>query len=589
MHSKIIFLSLLACCSLTVAAEEKCEFPRSFVPQNIDLGDWSEIEPFFQKLLDRPIETAAELEKWLLDRSELLACIGEEGIRRYVNMTCHTDDPQLEKKYTFFVEEIEPKLKPQVQKLNQKYYDCPARALLDKTRYAVFNRNVETDIELFREENIPLQTEDTLLRQKYQKINGAMTAEMDGVEKTLQQLEATLEETDRNRRQEAWEKIVNRRLQDREAMDEIYDRMVELRTAIARNAGFENYRDYMFRSMKRFDYTPRNCEEFHAAIEKWVVPLSRKLAQKRQEVLRVDRLRPWDLEVDPKGRAPLTPFKTGQELKAGVRTILEKVNPTLAALFEDMDRRGNLDLESRKGKAPGGYCIGFPEIRQPFIFMNAAGTFDDVNTLLHESGHAAHDRASRMDPLLEYRMEGPMEFAEVASMSMELFGSPFLEVFFTPKEANRARFKLLEGIIHFLPWMARVDAFQHWVYTHPNHTRQERTTVWLDLESRFDARADWSGYEAAREAEWHRKLHFFEVPFYYVEYGIAQLGALQLWNNYKKEPQKAVEDYLAGLSLGNSRPLPELFKTAGAKFDFSENTIRPLMVMLEEELDKLEE
>lgn len=591
LRNAVIPAILLSTFSLVTVANGASEFPRAFVPEKIDLGDWAQIEPLYQSLLDRKIESAQELEKWLLDRSELYSCVSEEGERRYVSMTCHTDNPDLEKKYLFFVEQIEPKIKPFEQKLNQKYYDCEFRSKLDKKRFEVFDRNIAAEIELFREKNIPLETEDDVLRQNYQKINGAMSATMDGQEKTIPQLEVILEETHRARRQEAWEKIVNRRLRDQYAMNDLYDKMVKIRDEIAHNAGYDNYRDYAFKDNKRFDYTPQDCERFHTAIEKWVVPLSRKLAKLRWKALNIApfSLRPWDMEVDPKGRAPLAPFKSADELKSGVRTILTKINPNLATIFDSMNQQGNLDLDSRKGKAPGGYCADFMEARQPFIFMNAAGLFDDVNTLLHESGHATHSYVSRMEPLYEYRMNVPLEFAEVASMSMELFGIDYLDVFFTQEEAARAKRKQLEGIINFLPWMARVDAFQHWVYTHPNHTRQERGQQWLELEKRFDARSDWSGYEKAKEMEWHRKLHFFEHPFYYIEYGIAQLGALQLWNNFKKNPEKAVNDYLAALKLGGSRPLPELFQTAGAKFDFSEETIKPLMEMLELELGKLPE
>ncbi|MDX9752467.1 MAG: M3 family oligoendopeptidase [bacterium] len=568
---------------------QSIEFPHHFVPNDEDLTQWTQIEPLFQQLIQQTPDSPQALEQWLLDWNELQACLSQAKLSRYIQMTCHTDDPAREAAYLHFVEEIDPLCKPLHFQLKKQFLANPHRAALDATHYAVLCRDLEADVSLYRETNIPLETQDDKLRQQYQKINGAMTVQFEGEEKTLQQLAPYLEETDRALRQNAWEATINRRVQDQEAMDDLYDEMIQLRTQIAKNAGYENYRDYIFVQKKRFDYTPDDCIRFHETIEKWVVPLSRKLAAQQQKALGLDTLRPWDLEVDPQGRPPLKAFDTIPEFTHGIQRILTRVHPELAAQFEEMNRLGSLDLGSRKGKAPGGYCETLEEIRRPFIFMNAVGMQDDVETLLHESGHAFHALASRTQPLYAYRYYVPLEFAEVASMSMELFGINYLTEFYAPEEAQRAKRKQIEAIIHFLPWMARVDAFQHWAYTHPNHTRAERAAAWLDLESRFDARADWSGFEKAKAVEWHRKLHFFEYPFYYIEYGIAQVGALQLWRNFKEDPTRAVQDYRTALALGNSRPLPELFATAGAKFDFSEATIRPLIQLLEEELAALPE
>jgi oligoendopeptidase F len=312
------------------------------------------------------------------------------------------------------------------------------------------------------------------------------------------------------------------------------------------------------------------------------------LAQKQKKSLEVKILRPWDMKVDPQNRAPLKPFDKIEDLKNGVQRIFDRLDPEIAAEFAEMNWRGNLDLASRKGKAPGGYCSGYMATGAAFIFMNAVGIHQDAETLLHETGHAYHAVRAFKLPLSDYWF-APLEFAEVASMTMELFGLDYLDEFYSEEDLNRAKREQLESIITFLPWMARIDAFQHWIYTHPEQTREERSQAWLDLEERFDGRVDWTGFEDAKAAEWHRQLHIFKLPFYYIEYGIAQLGALQIWKNYLENPEKALQQYKKALSLGGSQPLPVLFETAGAKFDFSIENIQPLMDLLEEELAKLPE
>ncbi|MGI6454287.1 MAG: M3 family oligoendopeptidase [bacterium] len=562
------------------------EFPRQFVPEEIDLGSWEAIQPLFDNLANREIRNPKELEQWLLDQSELSAVISEERALRYIAMTCDTENDAHEKAYLHYIENIDPRLKPYFHSMNEKYLACPYRANLSTSRYAVLNRKIEAEIEIYHEKNIPLETEDKKLSQRYQKICGAMTVEFDDREQTLPQMAKYLEETDRSRRQEAWEKVALRRLQDREHIDEIFDEQIKLRDQIALTAGFANYRDYAFKLYKRFDYTPEDCYRFHEAVEQLVVPLSRDIQEQRRELMHLERLRPWDTAVDPKGRPPLRPFESADQLCLGVERILSKVDMELRDQFVTMKDKGSLDLDSRKGKAPGGYQYSLDESRRPFIFMNAAGLHRDVETLLHESGHAFHCLASRHEPLLEYR-DSPIEFAEVASMTMELFADDHLNEFYSEEDAARAKRLHLEGIIQILPWIARIDAFQHWIYTNPNHTRRDRSQRWLELDKRFGGNLDWTGYESVRESLWQRQLHLFVHAFYYIEYGIAQLGALQLWHRYKQDKKAAIEGYRAGLALGGSEPLPKLFETAGAKFDFSAQTIQPLVQLLEEELAQL--
>ncbi|MGC9328373.1 MAG: M3 family oligoendopeptidase, partial [Candidatus Hinthialibacter sp.] len=405
--------------------------------------------------------------------------------------------------------------------------------------------------------------------QAYQKLCGAMTVEFDGREQTMPQMAKYQEETDRARRREAWELTANRRLQDRASMDDIFNQLVQRRRQMARNAGCDTFVDYAFRMYHRFDYTPADCLRFHETVESCIMPVVHANDERRREVMNLDALRPWDMAVDPLGRPPLRPFEEASELAEKVERILRHIEPELAEQFWMMHQNGELDLESRKGKAPGGYQYTLDEVRRPFIFMNAAGLHRDVETLLHESGHAFHALACRNDPLLPYR-ESPIEFAEVASMAMELFGARYYEEFYSAADAARARRRHLESVIDVLAWIARIDAFQHWIYTHPAHTAQERTAYWLELDERFGARLDWSGCEAVRESLWQRQLHLFCHPFYYIEYGIAQLGALQLWRIFQQDEAEAVRGYRRALALGGAKPLPQLFEAAGARFDFSQ-------------------
>ncbi|MDR5683882.1 MAG: M3 family oligoendopeptidase [Armatimonadota bacterium] len=562
-------------------------FPRRFVPTDANMGDWAHIEPLFRELLDRKIDSSAALQRWLEDLSELQSAVAEEGSRRYVAMTQQTDDPQREQAYLHFVREIRPRLEPMVFALKKKYLATPHRHGLPQDRYFVFDRDTANDVELFREENIPLHVREAELQQQYQKITGGMTVHYRGEERTLQQMARFLEEPDRSVRQEAWERIVGRRLQEREAIEAIYEQLLSLRQQIARNAGFTNYLDYGFRAKGRWDYTPEDCERFHAAVAEHVVPVVQRLYEERRARLGLDALRPWDLDVDPLGRSPLRPFEHAGELVEKCERVFARVTPALGEQFRFMVERDLLDLDSRKGKAPGGYQATMHERRWPFIFMNAVGRDGDVRTIVHEGGHAFHALAAREEPLLKYR-HAPLEFAEVASMGMEVLALPHLEVFYPdPDDARRARRDFFEGVVRLMPWIAIVDAFQHWIYTHPEHTRDERRAKWLELSRRFRPGIDWSGYEEAEAHAWHAQLHIFLHPLYYIEYGIAQLGALQLWLASRDDYAGAVRRYRAALALGGSRPLPDLFAAAGLRFAMDAGVVAPLAAALGEELREL--
>jgi oligoendopeptidase F len=562
--------------------------PRQFVPAQLNLGDWTQLAPLFDQLESRctAAQTVADLESWLLAWGELSAALDEEASRRYIAMSCHTDNTDAEKAYLQFVEDIEPQLKPRQFKLEQLFIAHPQRAKLPSPRYDVFIRDVQNHVELFRPENVALETEEAKIGQQYQKLSGALTVQFRGEEKTLVAMGKFLEEPDRALRQEAWELVAKRRLQEREQFEEQFDQLVKLREQIAANAGFKNYRDYAFRLKGRFDYTPEDCADFHDAVASEVVPAIRELQAHRRQQLGLVKLRPWDSAVDPLNRPPLKPFEKVEDMVARSQRIFDQLDGELAGGFQQMQDLELLDLANRKGKAPGGYQSTLNEARLPFIFMNAVGQQRDVETILHEAGHAFHALATRQEDLLAYR-SAPIEFCEVASMSMELLGNEFIEEFYSPADGNRARRTHLEGIIGVLGWIATVDAFQHWIYTHPGHSRAERAAAWNELMDRFAGDVDWSGYEEVRAHLWHRQLHIFLYPFYYIEYGIAQLGALQVWANSKQDKAKALRDYKTALALGGSKPLPELFATAGCKFQFDAATIRPLVELTRKELQKL--
>jgi oligoendopeptidase F len=549
------------------------EYPRRFLPPDLPAGDWKEIAPFFEDLEKRKLHSPKDLEQAFLDLSELLSAVEEEGAIRYIRMTCDTTSPEYEKAYLTFVEEVAPKVEEALHRLRVKFASAPAWKDLDPKRYLVLKRKWENAIAIFREENIPLKVEEEKLGQRYQKIFGAMTVEFEGRTQTLQQMGKYLEEPDRRTREKAWELISERRLKDKDELESIFEELLSLRQKRAENAGFENFRDFAFRERERFDYGPKECEAFHKGVEEAVVPLLRQLHKERAKRLGLKKLRPWDLLCDPEGRPPLSPFKEAEELVTGVQEIFLRLDPRLGELFRRMAELRLLDVANRPGKAPGGYQSTLTERRLPFIFMNAVGRDQDLWTLLHESGHAFHTLLSRDEPLHMYR-DPPLEFAEVASMGMELLASPFLDVFYHEEaDGRRSLEEHLYGIVRLLCWVATIDAFQHWVYTHPGHSRAERHKAWVEIFQRFSGLEDWSGYEEVLEHEWHRQLHLFLAPFYYIEYGIAQLGALRLWGKAQEDRKRAIEKYIEALKLGGGKPLPELFSTAELPFDFGPDSL----------------
>ena len=563
--------------------------PRSFVPQDADLGNAEEVASLYQQLLDRRVASAEQLQEWLLARSELDSAVSQKRAILSIRMTCQTDDPDRAGAYKHFVETVVPAVRTSSDKLDRKYLADRERFHLDAGRFAVHDRNIRADVEQFRAENVPLKTEESLLAQEYQTITGAMTVNFQGRERTLQEMRKFLEEPDRPLRESAWRALSGRRLAEKDRLEKLFDQMLGVRAKIAANADCADFCEYQFRHYHRFDYTPDDCKAYHAAVESVVVPLCREITERRRQRMSVETLRPWDLSADPDGQPPLKPFEEPKQLVAGAVEIFTRLDPDLGEQLAKMRELGMLDLGSRKGKAPGGYLSSLDEARRPFIFMNAVGRDGDLRTLLHEAGHAFHALACVDEPLLAYR-DPPLEFCEVASMGMELLAGEHLDVFYDDQARVRSRREHLEGIIFILSWVATIDAFQQWIYAHPGQSSDERRAAWEETFSRFGEwhhGPDWTGLEEERAYRWHAQQHIFTSPFYYIEYGIAQLGALQLWARAREDLPAALADYRQTLALGGSRPLPELFETAGLRFDFSEQTIAPLMDMVRQELQRL--
>tara|TARA_B100000405_G_scaffold49227_1_gene32521 strand:- start:508 stop:2190 length:1683 start_codon:yes stop_codon:yes gene_type:complete len=554
--------------------------------EGLDARKWDELQPIYQEFLDREIVSAEALESWLLELGRFDAYVGETGSMLYVDMTCDTENEEVKQAYLDFVEQVQPELAKVGDLLNRKLAESPYADELDSIEYNVLLRDTRMGIALFREENIALGTELTKLGQRYNEICGAMTVQFDGEERTMQQMGKYLQVNDREVRESAYRTVGERRFQDSEEIDDLYDKMIELRHQVAQNAGYENFRDYTFDSKRRFDYTPADCEAFQTAIEQICVPLMREIDGKRRDALGLKALRMWDMGHDVQGRNPLQPFTEVEEMVAGTSRMFHRLSPELGEFFDTLRDGTSLDLDSRKGKAPGGYQLQRDHSRKPFIFMNATGLQRDLETMVHEAGHAFHSIYADEIPLVDYR-SAPIEFCEVAAMSMELLTHDFLDEFYSSDDANRAVREHLEGIVSILAWIATIDAFQHWIYTNPGHSKEERHQQWLDLGDRFGSHLDWNGFEEWRKVGWQRQLHLFSYPFYYIEYGIAQLGALQLWLQYQKNPQTALDNYAKSMRLGGSRPLPELFEAGEMSFDLGNSTVQGLIDAVRTELDEL--
>ncbi|PVH25127.1 M3 family oligoendopeptidase [Sphingobacterium corticibacter] len=560
--------------------------PRTYVPHDLPIV-WENLDLLYHELLSREINDLASLEKWMLDRNELEAVLQEDQAWRYIQMTCHTDNEEYAENFRYFTTEIEPKIAPIQNELDQKLMANPWTAKLDQDQYFIYLRKVKKALEIFRAENIPLFTDIQLKQQAYQAIVGGMTVKLQGEEYTMQQAATRLLDTDRAVRQEAWEAISAVRLEQAQALEDIFQDLLRLRHQVALNAGFDNYRDYMFVAMGRFDYSVADCEAFHTAVADHVVPVMQELAVERKHKLQLDTLKPWDTQVDPDNLAPLKPFHSGQELIDKTEQAFAAMHTYMGECITTMKANGLFDVESRKGKAPGGYNYPLYESGAPFIFMNATGTMRDLTTMVHEGGHAIHTFISAELAMNDFK-DVPSEVAELASMSMELLSMEQWHHFLpNPDDLARAKKEQMDDVLSTLPWVATVDKFQHWLYTNPEHTPVQRTEAWKNIYAEFGhGFADWTSHEEAEQYLWHKQLHIFEVPFYYIEYGFAQLGAISVWKNYLSDRDKTLTQYLAALKLGYTQPIGKIYEAAGIRFDFSSEYVADLVRFVKSERNK---
>ncbi|MBX2950502.1 MAG: M3 family oligoendopeptidase [Crocinitomicaceae bacterium] len=563
--------------------------PRTFVTEGLEIKSWESIQPYFESLAHRPITSEADFQQWLKDRSELDAILEEDAAWRYIRMTIDTSNTAHSEAYKQFVTEIQPQFAPYEDLLNKKMIATPFADPEGKSQaYRIYHRSVQSALKLFREENIPLEAEMNEKSQEFGAISGGQTIEHEGQTMTMQKASLLLKEQDEQLRQLIFEKMSVRRMEDQKQLDALYNQLIQLRHQIAVNAGFQNYRDYKFEALGRFDYTKEDCFAFHQSIKSEIVPLVRQIQQKKLTKLGKTQFKPWDTELDPDGLAPLKPFSNGQEMLAGSIRILEKIDPYFGECITTMKEMEYLDLDSKPGKAPGGYNYPLYEIGVPFIFMNAVGAQRDLVTMVHEAGHAVHSFLSRDLELTGYK-NLPSEVAELASMSMELLTMNEWSEFYNEADHKRAQKDQLETILTILPWIAQIDEFQHWVYEHPQHTVEERTEKWLNLGKEYGANlTDWTGFENVRASSWQRQMHLFEVPFYYIEYGFAQLGAIGVWKNSLENSEQAIEKYKSALELGYTKSIPEIYETAGVSFQFSQSYIKEIADFLQLELNKFE-
>ena len=557
---------------------------RTFVNAELSFT-WENLAPYFDQLLNQSINSKEDLMLWLKNRSELNAVLEEEFAWRYIRMNIDTTDAQLQESFQFFVEKINPQIAPFENQLNQKLYESDFKKELSGQGFPILLRNVANQIELFREENIPLFTKLESESQKYGAISAGMSITYKGEEFTLQAAAKFLKDTDRKVREEVYHLIQNRRFEDVDKLDILFDDLIKLRQKVATNTNFENYRDYMFKAMGRFDYTVADCEAFHESIKTHLVPLLNEATTKRKEMLNLNELKPWDLSVDIGLQEPLMPFENGQELVEKTIQCFDNIDPFFGDCLREMNRKKHLDLESKKGKAPGGFNYPLYESGYPFIYMNAVGSFRDIVTMIHEGGHAIHSVLSHNLELTDFKGL-TSEIAELASMSMELISMDNWHVFFENEaDLKRAKRDQLMDILGTLPWVATIDKFQHWIYTNKNHSVAERNESFLNLTEEFSSgQVDWTGLEKFKASQWQRQLHLYEVPFYYIEYGMAQLGAVAMWRNYKKNPVKTIQQYKNALSLGYTKSIGEIYEAAGIKFDFSNEYVQELSHFIYEEL-----
>ena len=562
----------------------------TFVDDKLAIESFADLKPYYHNLLERPLITNSDVWQWLLDWSELDSFVEEDFAWRYIRSTCNTGDAAAKAAFDTFVTDIEPEITLISNKLEKRFLSPDVQLHIDKAKLFTMVRSIKTSDELFREENVKIEAELQQAEQEFGAISAKMTVDVDGQTMTMQQASNYMKTASREKRKEVYESMIARRMADKPAIDSLIERLMNLRNTIAANAGYDRYTDFRFRQLGRFDYTAADCRTFHQSVADIVVPMVDEIHERRRQMMGVDVLRPYDLPVDLPIGTKLKPFESTDDLVRKATLCFRDVDPEMGMIMNTMARMGRLDLESRVGKAPGGYNYPLYRSNTAFIFMNATGNLHDMVTLMHEGGHAVHAFLCANQPLVHLK-DTPAEVAELASMSMELITMAQWHHFFSDEKQLRiAKLAQLEDVISGLPWIAAIDKFQHYLYENKGNTAEQRSQAWRDIMAQFGSRiVDYSGYEDANSNKWQRQLHIFELPFYYIEYGFAQLGAISIWKRYTENPQQAIADFKNALRLGYSHSIPEIYEAAGIKFCFTPEYISELMDFVKAEMRKLEE
>ncbi|MCU5605147.1 M3 family oligoendopeptidase [Bacillus cereus] len=556
----------------------------------IDISNVLQLEKTLSTLLNKIISSKLDLENWLKEQSKVIWDIEEQLRSHYIAFQCNTDDEEIKDTFEHDQQFVKPLLKRYQNLLDNKYLESPFRMELDSNVYGLLDTKIKNAQKLFCEENIELEIQEDKLVTEYFEITGGLSGIWDGEEKTITELQSYLQDSNRDTRKKAKTIISEQFLSVEKELQNILNQLIEIRHQKAKNIQLENYRDYMFKKYERFDYSAKDCYELAESIRKYVVPLKDKILLEKKDKLQVDTLRPWDVSAVTPDQKVLKPIANENDLIEKSTHIFNKLDVEFSALLNRMYKHNCLDLTSRKGKAAGGFCEYLPASQLSYIFMNLNYTQDDIVTFIHEMGHSIHNELIKPLKLRQY-IEIPAETAELASMTMELFSLNYWDTFYTDKkDLKQAKINFFKDVISYLPIMLIVDQFQHWLYENPSHTSEERNEKYLQLQKHYQSSViHIDGYENWIATSWLPVLHIFEVPFYYIEYAIAQLGALQMYKQYKEDPKQALENYKKALSLGSSQSIKEVYDAAGIRFDFSGETIKELMLFVEKELELLEQ
>lgn len=557
-------------------------------PQDIKIDTWNDLKPYADILSGYEPSSVEDYGRWIENWFEFGLVVAEEYHWRYIRQSQNTADPDAKKRYNEYFSGIENQVTLLNNQLEKKALSSPYLYQFEAKGFDIIKRAWQSNNDLFVESNVELQSQSDIKANEYNAIRGPMVVILDNEALTLQQAATRLEWPQREKREEAWLATRNKMYESKDAFDAVMDSLIKIRHQIALNAGFENYRDYMFKKLQRFDYGTKEAFDYHEAVEKKVVPLLTKIYTKQKETLGLDKLRPWDTDCDPYNRQEIKAFDNTDEFIEKMEQSAHAIDPDFGRTISDMKKNNMFDVDSRPNKTSGAYNASMPISRTSFMSGNFTGVVHDLVTGVHEGGHAWHAYLM-MDLSLTGNEGVPMEMAELASMSMELISHDQWHRFMPDEEeCNRAKLKHYQDILYVMVLVAKMDSFQHALYENPAMTPAQRHEAFKKVEERYDTGCiDYSGLEHLRNAYWHNQRHLFGMPFYMLEYGFAQTGALGINKNYDENPDLALQQYKKALSSGYQIILPELYKTAGVEFDFGVNKLDELMAYLEPKIEGL--